>query len=138
MTLTPRPHQGHCQQPSPHSHSHTHTSISWKKLRDGGRKTEQRRGHYLDETVLCTAARANLNTVLVSFNGDYTAKVQPELILFNTAYNSITGSVCVCCMFATVCLYLIYCNPTAHQLLLLLTPWPQSQQPIKTPTPAGQ
>lgn len=65
-------------------------------LRDrGGRRRVEGR-HYLDEKELGTVARADLNTALLSFNGDYTVKVRPELILFNTAYDYITLSVCVC------------------------------------------
>lgn len=52
--------------------------------------------HYLDEKELGTVAQADLNTARLSFKGDYTVKVWPELILLNTAYNYITQCVYVC------------------------------------------
>lgn len=98
MTLTPRPNQGHCRYLFALTHSHfQHVLASRERdcLRWREREREQERerqregnaGHYLDETELDTVSQANVNIALLSFNGDYTLKVHPELILFNTAYS---------------------------------------------------
>lgn len=128
MTLTPRTYQGRCQAHlSPSlafalSVTHSDSKISIQKksahtAKKGEAKRERQRGgggHYLDETALDTVARANQNIALLSFNGDYTVKVQPDLILFNTAYNYIIVSVCMCVcdsVYDLICCYLATHQP---------------------------
>ncbi|MEQ2260141.1 hypothetical protein XENORESO_005430 [Xenotaenia resolanae] len=78
--------------------SHTLAIPTCPRIQREGLPERQRGGggHYLDETVLDTVAQANMNTALLSFNGNYTLKVHPELILFNTACIYIIMALCVC------------------------------------------
>lgn len=89
--------------------------------------------HYLDENVLDTVAQVNPNTSLHSFNGDYTVKVQPELISLNTACSYITLRACMCVCDSAASSNIALSPRTATAITARL--WPRAWQPIKISQP---